>query len=183
LFMFPMFFFFIFFIGGYLSRDMGDCRPVVWNEDIRDPDNALNPMQRIAKLLWVLETLSTQLVQYADFFERIIHACGFRDERASFLIMVFAFISSFGLTIFAYFVSLRTCIFLAYCAWTFAPIDFYKLYQRFKHDIKAGKAVPYDPRVQPIVNVMMRIPTTERLGHLTICEDQIVKKPCNHRTS
>jgi hypothetical protein len=174
-FMLPMFFLGIVCVGGYLSRDMGETKPVVWNEDIKDPDDSLNPMQRIAKLLWLLETISVQLVQYADFFERVIHACGFRDERVSFLVMLFMFFMTISLTALAFFIPMRTFVFLVFCAWMFSSIDFYQRYQVFKYHIKSGKTVPYHPRIQPLVNLMMRIPTTERLGHLSICEDQIIK--------
>jgi hypothetical protein len=171
----PILLFAIMCTGGYLSRNLGEQPPVVWNEDIRDPDDALNPMQRIAKLLWVLETLSVNLVYYADFFERFVHAFGFRDERVSILMFTSAFFMSIGLSIFAYFVPFRVVVFLGFCAWTFAPIDYYSKYLRIKYSIKNGKSLYYDPFLQPLVNVIMRIPTTEQLGHLSICEDQKVQ--------
>jgi len=175
LYLFPMFMFTLLCVGGYLARYQGEAPPVVWNEDIRDPDDALNPMQRIAKLLWILETLSVQLVEYADFFERVIHAFGFRDERASVLLLVLSLASAISMSVFAYWVSLRTCIFLVFCAWMFSEIDFYARYQRIMYQIRSGKSVPYHPYVQPFVNLLMRIPTSERLGHLSICDKQVVK--------
>ena len=171
----PVYLFVTLCIGGYLARQQGEPDPVVWNEDIRDPDDALNPMQRIAKLLWVLETISTTLVEYADFFERFIHAFGFRDERASVLLFICAFVSMCGLCMFCFFVSFRMFLFAMFCTWLFLPVDYYSRYQRFIFLVKSGKKIPWHPIFQPMVNLLSRVPTTEQLGHERICNNQIVK--------
>jgi len=175
--LFPMFLFCVFLVGAYLAQSLDEERPVVWNEDIRDHDASLNPMQRVAKLLWVLETISSTLVQYADFFERVINAFGCKNDRASFVVYCGLFFSCFGMSLVAYFVSFRTFSFVAFSAWVFAPFDYQAYYIRFKQNIKSGKIIPYSETVQPLVNILRRIPTTERLGHLQICMDQRLTNP------
>lgn len=165
----PLCFFCNVLTGGVLAREYGERKPLVWNSEIRDGDDSLNPMQRVAKLLWVLETMSKTLVAYADWLERVVHSFDFHDERSSMIIYMICFAVTLQFSAIIYFLAFRYILFGVFCLWMFAPLDFRAQYKTFVTLAKAGRSAPWPFWIQPLVNVMNRVPTSEYLGHLQIC--------------
>lgn len=185
---FPMYMFAVAWTGAYLSHHyVTEEPPKIWNEEIRDPDDLLNPMQRVAKLLWIIEGISQNLLDKSDLLERIVHSLGFEDDRASMLTLLLVLVVCVSSTIICSLCTFRSCLFWLVNYWVFSPTDFEEEYRRFKFMIETGIILENDDQEEAsqvvnmlktsIRNFLLRIPTSERLGHYHICEKQVVTNP------
>ncbi len=138
-FLLPMYLFTILLIGSLLTKSIGkEDPPIIWNEDIRDPDARLNPMQRIAKILWIIDGVSKTMLSYSQFFEKVFHAFDFQEEHITTVLLVLGFVFSFSLSLFAYFVEFRTIVLLLYLYYTFTTVDLEMKYKKLKFFYNTG---------------------------------------------
>lgn len=180
--LFPLFLWALIMLGGYMSCSSSPAiaaseQLLVWNE--KDAD-ALNPLQQVTLLLWVTERMVMVLGLIADGIERIINALEFKDVRASLVVLGGGgFLVSLGTSLLAYCIPWRIVACLAFLTWTFSSVDYVELVQSLRTRVLRFVS-PKQRKIRrsetsrwfAFTNYMAKIPTSQHLAHLKICEQQ-----------
>ena len=143
-----------------------ELRFVMYNDEIFDPDELLNPVQLMSKVIDILETVSNVLARLADALERALHLFSFRDERVSASALALSAAAASVVALVLWLGVERYLIALALIV-ACGPAG-----------TLASMRRPERPVPKPVVaasNVLSRSPTSEYVAHLAICELQRVK--------
>jgi hypothetical protein len=162
---------------------------LMWNEDIRDPDDDLKPMQKLAKVIYLLEKFERWMGMFADAVERATNVFSFADERVT----IAALLATGLLALFASALLYLTCpgyvFFLGFASLLAPPVLTRALSSSSGRDVRmddeslrSGGRVSQAIAVLKLMaktpqlarNIFGRVPTDDDLGHRWIAKRQLV---------
>lgn len=94
---------------------------VVWNQEVRDPDDELGGIQKVAKVIYLLEKFERWMGVAADTMERMIHVFSFADERVTVAALLTLLVLVVSASIVLYFLSPGYICFGLFMAWFWKP--------------------------------------------------------------
>jgi len=164
-------------LGVKMCENQIDDDFVVYNDEIVDPDDSLNPLQLLSKLLEGLEKLSRLLSKLADLLEQALNIFSSEDCRVTVMTLVVLFVLSLMVTVILFLDIVRLLAVLGTAA-VFSP----KWWWGLASSSSTIQAEQFQQKKIPKIvvaalNVWTRAPTSERVAHRLICESQRVDKP------
>jgi hypothetical protein len=182
----------------YLNRNKRSF--VIWNQEIVDPDDSLTALQKINKIIYMVEYFELRIGQAADIIEKIVNSLNFADERVTVAVLLVLLVFATTLSFLLVYLPLGQIIFIGYVICMLPPYFRAKIFSsnlkkkteissttsrrpraantgnlgyigRFRRKISRALAmITSIPR--QAINVFKRVPTSDELGHRFIAMQQ-----------
>ncbi|KAH9255195.1 hypothetical protein BASA81_006635 [Batrachochytrium salamandrivorans] len=171
--LFPLYLWMVLMLGVFLQRQQQQAVEEIplWVE--KDP-GALNPLQQMSLLLWVADQAVEWLTQAANALERVINALEFRDERASLVLVAGGGLAAaIGCGLLYLYLPWRICLSAAFLGFILSNANYREKIHQLKLRVLRSKR-PHSRHASRLMNLVDKLPTTEHLNHIQICQQQQV---------
>jgi len=171
-------------------------RYLIWNDDIHDPDDELGPIQKVAKVIYLLEKFERWMGIAADNLERATNLFSFADERVTIAALLGCGLAALALSLALYVVTPGYLFFVGF-AFVLMPPSLKRTVKRLsspasprpraveeesttlrkggplQQALAIGRLALQAPSLG--MNVFRRVPTDDELGHRWIARRQQVQ--------
>lgn len=103
------------------NNGLKPAKYVVWNQDIHDPDDDLGSIQKVAKVMYLLEKFERWMGIAADAMERMNHVFSFADERVTIAVLLALGSGSMFLSFALFFFLPGYLCYFAFMVWFWTP--------------------------------------------------------------
>jgi hypothetical protein len=158
----------------YIHHPLSPSSIIIWNDQIHDPDENLNHLQLVGKLLWNLEKLSDGLSSLADGLEKLLNIGSFiADKRLAMVYFILTFVPTFLLCGYLWIFGFRSFFIILFIG-IILPNEFWIVSEKTPKIIQHMIEWQHTFIIVPILNLIDRIPTREDFGSRVIAEKQRV---------